>query len=97
MLLQANFVPKTAFTLHGLGQYKWLTIPMGLIGCPASFQRLMEKMMDNIKNGIVYIHDLLVPSQTHEQLLNSLEVVMQRLEENNIKINLCKCFFGNTE
>jgi hypothetical protein len=27
----------------------------------------------------------------------SLELVMQRLEENNMKINLSKCFFGNTE
>jgi hypothetical protein len=55
--------------------------PMGFIGCPASFQKVMEKFMDKIKNVIVYIDDLLVHSQSHEQHLQSLEAVMQRLEE----------------
>jgi hypothetical protein len=53
---------------------------MGLLGCPASFQRLMKKLMDNISNVIVYIDDLLVHSQSHEQHLMSLKLVMQRLE-----------------
>ncbi len=53
--------------------------------------------MDNISNITVYIDDLLVHSQSHEQHLMSLELVMQRLEENNMKINLSKCFFGNRE
>ena len=39
--LHKESVPKTAFTLLGLGQFEWLTSPKGLIGCPASFQRLM--------------------------------------------------------
>jgi hypothetical protein len=94
MPLHANSVPKTAFTLPVLGQYKWLMSP---IGCPASFQGLMENLMDKIKNVIVYIDDLLVHSQTHEQHHHSLEAVMQRLEENNLKINLSKCYFGNRE
>ena len=96
MPLHKDSVPKTAFTLPGLGQYKWLTSPMGLLGCPDSFQRLMEKLMEGIDNVIVYIDDLLIHSQTHEQHLASLKMVMTRLEENNMKVNLSKCFFGNT-
>jgi hypothetical protein len=94
MLLHSNSVPKTAFTLPGLGQYEWLMSPMGLLGCPASFQRLMEKLMDNIS---VHIDDLLIHSQNHEQHLASLDHVMQRIEDNHMKINPSKCFFGNTE
>jgi cleavage and polyadenylation specificity factor subunit 1 len=94
--LHANSVPKTAFTLPGLGQYEWLMSPMGLVCCPASLQRLMEKLMDKlmdkIKNIIMYIEDLLIHSQTYEQHFNSLELVMQRQEEKNIKNNLSKCF-----
>jgi hypothetical protein len=97
MQLHANSVPKTAFILPGLGQYKWLMSPLGLIGCPASFQQLIEQLMDKNKNVIIYIDDLLVHKQTHEQHLQSLEAVMQRLEENNMKINLSKYFLGNTE
>jgi hypothetical protein len=59
----------------------------------ASFQRLMEKLMDKIINVIVYLDDLLVHSQTHEQHFQSLETLMQRLEENNMKIKVSKCFF----
>jgi hypothetical protein len=97
MPLHSDSVPKTAFTLPGLGQYEWLTSPMGLLGCPASFQRLMEKLMDGIDNVIVYIDDLLIHSKTHEHHLQILDVVMTRLADNNMKINVAKCFFGNTE
>jgi hypothetical protein len=41
---------------------------MGLLGCPASFQRLMEKMIDNFNNVIVNIDDLLI----HSKLMNSI-------------------------
>ncbi len=97
MPLHSDSVPKTFFTLPGLGQYKWLTSPMGLLGCPASFQRLMEKLMDGIENVIVYIDDLLIHSKIHEHHLLILDIVMTRLSENNMKINIAKCFFGNTK
>jgi hypothetical protein len=97
MPLHSESVPKTAFTLPGLGQYEWLMSPMGLLGCQASFQRLMEKLIDRIGNIIVYIDDLLIHSQTHEQHLINLDIVMTRLSENNIKINVSMCFFVSTE
>jgi hypothetical protein len=62
MPLHSESVPATAFTLPGLGQYKWLMSPMGLQGCPASFLRLVEKLMYGIDNVIVYIDDLLIHS-----------------------------------
>jgi hypothetical protein len=70
---------------------------MGLIRCPASFQRLIEKLIYKIKNVIVYIDDQLVHSQSHEQHLQSLEAVIHRLEENNMLINLSHFYCGNTE
>jgi len=82
----------TAFTIPGQGQYHWITSPEGLLGCPASFQRLMEGVLTNISNVIVYIDDLLV--HTH---LKVLDQVLDRLQMNNLKINLDKCFFGNKE
>ncbi len=42
MILHLRARPYTAFTLPGMGQFQWVTSPMGLLGCPANFQRLME-------------------------------------------------------
>jgi len=83
----------TAFAISGQGQYHWITSPMVLLGCPASFQPLMEGVLRNISNVLVYIDDLLVHTQTHEDHLKVLDQVLKRLHTNNLKINLDKFFF----
>ncbi len=84
----------TAFTIPGQGQYNWITSPMGLLGCLASFQWLMEGVLRNIYNVIVYSDDLLVHTQNHDDHLKILDQALERLHTNNLKINLDKCFFG---
>ena len=76
MKLDENSQPLTAFTIPGKGQFAWVTSPMGLLGCPASFQRLMEAVLRNIKNVLVYIDDLLVHTDSHEEHLVVLEKVL---------------------
>jgi hypothetical protein len=97
MQLEDKLQHLTAFTIPGRGQFNWITSPMGLLSCPASFQRLMEGVLRNISNVIVYIDDLLVHTQTHEEHIQVLEKVLERLHTNNLKINLEKCYFGNKE
>ena len=70
---------------------------MGLLGCPASFQGLMEGVLRNLQNVIVYSDDLLIHSDTHERHLQILEQVLERLQQNHLKLNLEKCIFGNKE
>ena len=65
---------------------------MGLLGCPASFQRLMEGVLRNIANVIVYIDDLLVHTQNHEDHLKVLDQVLDRLQTNNLKITWTSVF-----
>jgi hypothetical protein len=67
---------------------------MGLLGCLASFERLIEKLMEGIDNVIVHIDNLSIHSQTFEQHRATFDFVMNRLYENNIKINLRECFFA---
>jgi hypothetical protein len=97
MKLDEDSQPLTAFTIPGKGIFAWVTSPMGLLGCPASFQRLMEAVPRNINNVLVYIDDLLIHMATHEEHLQVLEKVFDRLHTNHLKINLDKCVFGNQE
>ena len=97
MKLDEDSQPLTAFTIPGKGQFAWVTSPMGLLGCPASFQRLMEAVLRNINNVLVYIDDLLVHTATHDDHLQVLEKVFERLHANHLKVNLEKCVFGNQE
>ncbi len=97
MILHPMARPYTAFTVPSMGQFKWVTSPMGLLGCPASFQHLMETVVNNISNVIVYIDDLLVHSASHEEHIATLGQVLKHLVQHNIKINFQKCVFGSKE
>ncbi len=97
MILHPRARPYTAFMVPGMGQFQWVTSPMGLLGCPASFQRLMKTVVNGLANVIVYIDNLLIHSATHQEHITALDNVLQRLVQHNIKINLQKCFFGSKE
>ena len=95
MLLHPRARPYTAFTVPGKGQFQWVTSPMGLLGCPSLFQRLMETVVHGLENVIVYIDDLLIHSTDHKTHLQQLNALLKRLVQHNVKINLPKCVFGS--
>ena len=94
MLLNEQARPYTAFTVPGVGQFQWVTAPMGLMGSPASFSRLMEVVMRDLTNVITYIDDCLVHSRTHAEHVAHLEAAIQRLRVHGLKLNPDKCTVG---
>ena len=95
MLLETSSQPYTAFTLPRQGHFQWVTSPIGLLGCLASFQHMMEAIIKGLEHIIVYINNLLVHSDTHKKQIDILEKLFQRLVQNGIKVNPDKCVFGN--
>jgi hypothetical protein len=57
----------------------------------------METVVNGLSNVIVYIDDLLVHLASHKEHLVTLNQVLERLVQHNIKINLQKCVFGSKE
>ena len=86
----------TAFTIPGLGQFEWLVTPQGLMGAPASFSRLMDKIMSDAENIITYIDDVLIHSGDHEKHLIHVEEALKRLRQAHLRLNVGKCIFGAT-
>ena len=82
---------KTAFPSgHGLLQYT--AMPFGLTNAPATFQRLMERVLShmNWKDCLVYIDDVLIWSQTFQEHLEKLESVFCAFEKAGLRIKTKK-------
>jgi hypothetical protein len=82
----------TAFGCE-LGFYEFKVMPMGLCNASATFQRMMNKILqDHIdKFLIVYMDDILVYSQTLEEHEEHLRLVFEKLEQNGLKVKFSKC------
>ena len=89
---------KTAFITHS-GLFEFSVIPFGLCNAPATFQRLIETVLEGLarKQWFVYLDDILVISSTWEEHLQNLELVIERLEKAGLCIKPKKCAFARRE
>lgn len=87
-------IPKTAFVTPD-GQYEYLRIPFGCSNAPAAFSRLINQVLGDLRHTkvLVYLDDILIPSKTIADGLETLEEVLKLFRKANLKFNLDKCFF----
>ena len=85
---------KTAFTTPQ-GLFQFTVMPFGLSGAPATFQRMMDTLIDGLESfTAAYLDDLVIYSETWEDHLEHIQQVFQRLTANNLTAKLAKCQFG---
>ncbi|KAI5724686.1 hypothetical protein M8J77_005959 [Diaphorina citri] len=91
--------PLTAFTLPNGNRYQFRVLSFGLSGAPGTFMRLMRKVLEGYLGNIctVFLDDILVYSNTYEEHLVHLELILERLATYGLTISVNKCHFGKPE
>lgn len=69
-------------------------MPFGVRNAPATFQRLVNKVLAGVSCCDPYLDDIVVYSESWGEHISRLQEVFLRLTEANLTLNLAKCEFG---
>ena len=89
---------KTAFiTPEGL--YEFRVMPFGLCNAPATFERMMDNLLRHLKwtMCLCYLDDVIVFSETFEEHIQRLQLIMKCVQDAGLILNSKKCLFGATK
>lgn len=89
---------KTAFSTP-YGHYEYKRIPFGLKNAPATFQRLMDKVLSGLQ-GIeifVYLDDIVIYASSLKEHAQKFNKLAERLRNANLKLQPDKCEFLRNE
>lgn len=90
---------KTAFTAPDGGRYQFCAMPFGLKCAPSTFQAMMVRVLDGLIGECVvaYLDDVVVWSQTWEEHIQHLSLVLERLAINGLVCANHKCHIGKPQ
>lgn len=85
---------KTAFSTDK-GHYEWVVMPFGLTNAPATFQRMMNEVLEDYIDDYVqvYLDDIFIYSESLETHYQHIRNVLQRLRTNELIAKKSKCAF----
>ncbi|CAM4603911.1 unnamed protein product [Lepidochelys kempii] len=78
--------------------FKFLVLPFGLKGTPATFQHLVGQLLRGMEDfALAYIYDICVFSQTWEEHVSQVRRVLGHLQDAGLTIKAGKCKVGMAE
>lgn len=89
----------TAFATPDGATYEYTVMPFGLKNAPATFQKLMTRVLSGLLGKFVhvYLDDIIVYSHTYDDHIAHLHQVFERLQEHGLRCAPRKCVFGTNE
>ena len=89
---------KTAFAAKQ-GLYQFTVMPFGLCNAPATFERLMDKILHGYlwERCMCYLDDIIIYGHTFPQALENLRAVFERIRASGLKLQPKKCELFRTE
>ena len=88
---------KSAFiTPYGL--YEFQVMPFGMMTAPATFQRMMAKVLSGTEQFAgAYLDDVIISSKSFDEHVAHLQAVLDRLRQAKLVANPSKCVVGHAE
>ena len=98
ILVEKNSIEKTAFTVEN-GHYEYTRMPFGLKNAPATFQRMMDKILMKYLHtfSFVYMDNIVIFSKSLQEHLQHIKLIFDELREHGLKIQLDKSEFLRKE
>jgi predicted aspartyl protease len=89
---------KTAFCIPN-GHYEFLKMPFGLCNSVATFQRMMNELLEPMlhRGVVLFVDDVVVYSDTIPGLIERLRQVFELLRSDNLTLHPGKCVLFKTE
>ncbi|CAM4646945.1 unnamed protein product [Lepidochelys kempii] len=80
------------------GLFQYTVLPFGLHGAPATFQRLLDKLLwPHTSYATAYLDDVIIHTPDWETHLRKVEAVLDTLRQADLTANPAKCSIGLAE
>ena len=90
-------IPMSAFVTP-FGHFQWKFMPFGLRNAPATFQKLVQKVLLGLdKFTAAYLDDILIFSESWHEHICHIKEVLKRIRDAGLTIKATKCDFATAE